>query len=77
MQTAYEGWKAGFNRTIEWRLTRAVKDRWYELIDELECYSEGSDEHEIIMDQIRSLPGHPKNTTREDLILQVVTDFQV
>ena len=77
MVTAFEGWKATFRRTFEWKLTRQVRDRWYELMDELENYDEGTDEHEAIMDQIRSLPGHPVGTSREDLILQEITDFQV
>ena len=66
----------GFSRTVEWRMTSAVKQRWSDLMDALEMYQEGSDEHEAVMDQIRSLPGHPLNTTRDVLILQVITDIQ-
>lgn len=66
----------GFSRIVEWRLTKAVKDRWTELMDQLDCYQEGTDEHEAIMDQIKSLPGHPTNTSKDVLILQVVTDIQ-
>ena len=77
MQTAFEGWKATFRREFDWRLTRKVNDRWIELIDESENYNEGTDEHEAIMDQIRSLPGHPVGTSREDLIWRIITDFKV
>ena len=79
MQTAYEAWLAEYDSVTEWRLTRATNDLFMELMEQLEHYTEGTDEHEAIMDQIRSLPGHPNNgpTTRRDLIMRVFTDFQV
>jgi hypothetical protein len=66
----------GFSRVVEWRLSSQTKQRWTELMDELEMYEEGTDGYEAIQDQIRSLPGHPLNTSKDVLILQVVTDIQ-
>jgi hypothetical protein len=66
-----------YRRTFEWRVTGKVKELWTELMDQLELYEEGTDEYEGIQDQIRSLPGHPVGTSREDLIVLEVTDFQV
>ncbi len=67
----------GYTREVDWRLTKATKELFLSYMDELELYTEGSDEYEAIQDQIRSLPGHPMNTTRDDWIWLVVTDFQV
>ena len=67
----------GYAREIDWRLTRGTKELFLSYMDELELYDEGTDEYEVIQDQIRSLPGHPGGTTRDDWIWLVVTDFQV
>jgi hypothetical protein len=67
----------GYSREIEWSLTRNTKELFLSLMDELELYDEGTDDYETVQDQIRSLPGHPMNTTRDDFIWLVVTDFQV
>jgi hypothetical protein len=66
----------GFSRIVEWRLTRATNQRWSELMDLLDTCEEGTDNYEAIIDQIRSLPGHPLNTTKDTLILREITDFQ-
>ena len=79
MTTAYEAWLAEWDSVTEWRLSRSTNDLFIELMEQLEHYEEGTNEHEALMDQIRSLPGHPNRgpTTERDLVLRVITDFQV
>ncbi len=63
--------------TYLWRLPQWAEDRFIELADNLDGLDRECDEAYALRDEIRSLPGHPLNTTEFDLILREITTIKV
>ena len=56
-------------RHLEWRLSQATYDKFRELLDELQVTSMHNPKHFQLLDDMRSLPGYPRNADPElDLI---------
>ncbi len=62
-------------QNIAWRLTRATRARFYELIGEREIASDYDDAWYAATEDIKSLPGYPVGVNEhEDLIHLVLID---
>lgn len=59
---------------VEWRTTRAVHSRYLDLARRLATADEGSDAWYSLTDEIRSLPGFPKDFHPTQTLVPVVTD---
>ena len=60
----------------QWRVTKATKFKFLELINEYEQVGENSDDAEAIREMIRSLPNYPNHLPLDEDIELVVTDIQ-
>lgn len=64
----------------EWRTTRDALTEFYFLLGELNGFTEGTDEYETILDQIRSLNGFPagaEDSDETDLFEIITTDVTI
>ncbi len=64
-------------RTFFWRVPIAVWDDFMEMAERLEVLDVHDDEACAIREDIRCLPGHPRDTTDGDLIVPILTSVTV
>jgi hypothetical protein len=57
-------------------MTKNTAEQFVYLMDLLELYPEDSEEYAILRDEIRSLPGHPKDTEEDHFIRWEITTVQ-
>jgi len=63
--------------SYQWRTTKSALEEFYFLLGELNGFTEGTEDYDTLLEQIRMLPGFPIYSDEDDLVEIVTTDVTI